>query len=200
MASKGSTRSPRSHSRLATDDHARVRLRTRARRLSWSGLVALWREINSGEGTPSWPAGKALEYLLLRAFEIDGAKVTWPYEVSLNGIDEQIDGAIHTGELHCLVECKDTADAANVEPLAKLRNQLLRRHSGVVGLVVSRAGFTPPATTLAHYVGPQAILLWSGDELEFALRKKRIVRYLHLKYRQHVEHGMPNYDIRSDTL
>lgn len=51
--------------------------------LSYSSedLLQLWEEIKNG-ATPGWEAGKALEYLVLRAFQLEGADVIWPYSVS----------------------------------------------------------------------------------------------------------------------
>jgi hypothetical protein len=103
--------------------------------LDWPGLQTLWAEIAAGQ-TPAWEPGRALEYLVLRAFQLDGAAVTWPFEVDIAGeIVEQSDGAVHYEGLSCIVECKDTAVPVYVEPIAKLRNQLLRRRAGVIGLV-----------------------------------------------------------------
>jgi hypothetical protein len=76
-----------------------------------------------------------------------------------------------------------------------LRNQLLRRPAGVVGLLFSSRGFTDPAVQLAHFTMPQAILLWSGDEVEFALSNRKIGAFLEMKFRACVDEGMPEYTI-----
>jgi len=85
-------------------------LEVKIRLLDWAGLRALWSAIKVGD-TPSWAGGKALEYLVLRAFELDAhesATVRYPYNVSLlDEIVEQIDGAVHLPGLSCLVESKD---------------------------------------------------------------------------------------------
>ncbi len=47
-------------------------------------LQDLWREIEARE-TPEWASGKAFEYLVLRAFELEGAEVRWPYSVRIDG-------------------------------------------------------------------------------------------------------------------
>ena len=62
-------------------------------------------------------------------FELDKAQVTWPYRVPLFGgeAEEQIDGAVRLGGLHWLIETKDQADNIAMDPIAKLRNQMLRR-------------------------------------------------------------------------
>ncbi len=166
----------------------------RARALSWDGLRALWEEILAGE-PPSWPKkGKAFEHLVLRAFGCDGAKVRWPYEVKVGGqVIEEIDGSVHAEGLWCLVECKDTREPAGVEPIAKLRNQLLRRPSPTVGLLFSVGGFTEPARTLAGFVAPQTILLWERDEVDHILKKQSICAPLVQKYRRCVEEGRPDY-------
>ena len=163
-----------------------------------SDLLDLWNSIRIGE-TPEWEAGKALEYLCLRAFQLEGAEVKWPYQVLVDGEElEQIDGVVYIRNLACLIECKDYKTRVNFEPIAKLRNQLLRRPSGVIGSFFSVSGFTDPAVTLARFTAPQTILLWDGDELEYALQNKYIIDGLIAKYRHCVEHGLPNYNIRLD--
>lgn len=145
--------------------------------------------------------GKALEYSILRAFEIEGATVRWPYSVKMDGDEiEQIDGVVYSDGLSCLIECKDQNSNVNVEPIAKLRNQLLRRPSGVIGVVFSRTGFTEPAQTLARFTAPQTILLWSGDEFEFALTKKYMRKGLLAKFRNCIEHGLPDYNLAVEEL
>lgn len=165
------------------------------RSYDWAGLQSLWEQIKQ-RNTPEWPPGKALEYLILRAFELDGAEVTWPFEVKIvSETVEQIDGIAYVDGLTCLLECKDTSDPANVEPIAKLRNQLLRRPSGVVGGLVSRSGFTDPAKILARFLAPQAILLWEGGEIEVVVKRKSIKAELKRKYRHYIEQGAPDYNI-----
>ncbi len=90
-------------------------------------LLELWQQIQIGE-TPDWDAGKALEYLVLRAFELEEASVTYPYTIQTGGtLIEQIDGAVYCDGFACLVECKDQNDNVSIAPVAKLRNQLLRK-------------------------------------------------------------------------
>jgi len=168
---------------------------------SLKALRKLWSAIES-EDTPGWEAGKALEYLVLRAFQLDGAEVTWPFSVRLadDEVDtEQIDGVIYLDGLACLVECKDYRRPVNIEPIAKLRNQLLRRPASTLGIVFSRSGFTTPARLLAQYIYPQPILLWSGEEIRFALdRGQGAMREgLRTKYRHCVEFGIPDFNIKT---
>jgi hypothetical protein len=170
------------------------------RKFDYARLRRFWERNLSGRQS-DWPPGKALEHVVLRAFEIEGAEVRWPYSVQLGGETvEQIDGAIHVVGLTCLVECKDLAAPVNVEPLAKLRNQLLRRPSGAIGVVISRQGFTDPARTLARFIAPQSILLWEGADFDFALSRGQFVRGLQTKYRRLVEEAVPDYSLQTDYL
>ena len=113
---------------------------------------------------------------------------------------EQIDGVVYTGGLACLLECKDYGGAVTIEPVAKMRNQLLRRPASTIGAIVSRNGFTEPAVILARYVAPQAIILWDGDDLDRAINKQSMSTYLVRKYRNLVEHGLPNYSIAVEDI
>lgn len=170
--------------------------------LQWEGLRSLWESIEN-RNTPEWESGKAFEYLVLRAFQLDGADVKYSYSVRLFGEEvEQVDGVVYCLGLSCLVESKDFADKVNVDiaPIAKLRNQLLRRPASTLGLVFSRTGFTDPARHLSYFSLPQTILLWSGEELKYALEREAICELLLLKYRVCVEDGLPDYDIRERNI
>jgi hypothetical protein len=160
------------------------------------GLLRPWKEIEENGQAPGWEPGKAFEYVILRAFQIEGAEVRWPYSVRIDGEElEQIDGTVYTDGFSCLTECKDEKGRVNVEPIAKLRNQLLRRPSGVIGVIFSHHGFTEPAVTLARFTAPQTILLWTGEELTFALEQDYMRRGLVAKYRACVEQAIPDYNI-----
>jgi len=172
----------------------------RIRELDRSGLLQLYDD----SATPqfgAWPSGKAFEYIVLRAFELEGAMVTWPYNVAVAGTQlEQIDGAVHLRELACLVESKDRGSSLNIDSIAKLRNQLARRPAGAVGLVFSRHGFTEAAVFLSQFISPQTILLWEGEELRFGIENERMSEGLVLKYRHAVERGIPNYHIITEEM
>ena len=58
-----------------------------------------------------------------------------------------------------------------------------------------RLGFTRAAVESSRYLLPQSVLLWEGAEFDMALRKKRMLDALELKYRMAVEIGWPNYNI-----
>ncbi|MBY0232582.1 MAG: hypothetical protein K2W96_25155 [Gemmataceae bacterium] len=178
-------------------------LATRIRELDWVGLAALWGEIRSGKPV-GWEEGEALEYLVIRAFELDPdemAALRYPYEVELFGQKvEEIDGAVHLPGLSCIVESKDWGSNVPIGPIAKMRNQLLRRPAGTVGLLFAKQEFTEPAICLAYFAMPQAILLWSGSDLDVVLRERRICRFLRRKHRSCCEDGTPEYDLREEPL
>ncbi|WP_019500140.1 restriction endonuclease [Pseudanabaena sp. PCC 6802] len=163
----------------------------------WSDLLELWHQILSRK-TPDWDTGKALEYFILRAFELEGAEVVYPYSIYQGGEQiEQIDGVIYISGLACIVECKDYAPSApiSIEPIAKLRNQILRRPTGVMGSIFSTSGFTDSAITLAQFMLPQAILLWEGDDINYAVQSKLLCQSFLQKYRYCIEYGVPYYGI-----
>lgn len=187
----------------------KVRKKTKAevyveeiQKLGWEELWTMWEHIAARKKIPNWPEGKAFEHLALRAFELDGASVTWPYSVTLEQhVVEQIDGMVSCDGLTFLAEAKDYDSDLNVEPLAKLRNQLLRRPGGVIGCVFSSSGFTAPARTLAQYMSPQAILLWNGPEIATLLENKQGFRHaLQRKFYWLQRQGMPDYDTRTDGI
>jgi hypothetical protein len=165
----------------------------RIRALDWDGLRDLWDRTATGTA-PGWPPGRAFEYLILRAFELDGATVRFPFEVTLgDAVVEQIDGVVYAGHLSCLIEAKDTADAVDIDALAKIRTQLTRRPGGTFGVVFSRSGFTSPAVALAGYFAPQTVLLWSGTEIEECLSNESFAAVLLAKHRECVEEGAPKH-------
>jgi hypothetical protein len=158
-------------------------------------LLRLWKQIQNREAS-SQKSGKPFEHLVLRAFQLDGAEVTLPYTV--DGGVEQIDGAVYFNELSCLVESKDySEDKSGILPIAKLRNQLLRRPSSAIGVVFSRSGFSLPAMSIAEDATPPTVLLWSGDELGYALENRLMCKGLVRKYRYAIEHGLSTFNLRT---
>jgi hypothetical protein len=160
----------------------------------WPELRQLWSDIRNRRAT-GWPPGRALEHLVIRAFELDGAVVRRPFTVSLDGEPiEEIDGAVYSGGLHCLVECKDRREPLRVDALAKLRNQLLRRPAGTIGLMFSTSGYRESAITLARFSGQQPMLLWYPPEITQMLQAENPCEMLILKYRVCVEEGKPEHN------
>jgi hypothetical protein len=170
--------------------------------LGWPELQALWERIKIRD-TPGWDGGKAFEYLVLRAFQLNGAVVRWPYGVALYGqttIVEEIDGSVRVGGLYGLVESKDEYEDIAIAPIAKMRNQLLRRPAGTLGMVFSSHGFTEPAIQLAHYALSQPILLWTGEHLEYALKHENICELCEKKYRNCVDYGLIDFDVTTGVI
>jgi hypothetical protein len=174
-------------------------LEAKIKLLNWEGLRQLWAAIQSNI-TPEWGAGEALEYLVIRAFEIDPdepANVNYPYEVTVFGEKvEEVDGAVHIPGLSCLVESKDWGHNVAIGPIVKMRSQLLRRPAGTLGFMFVKEDFTKPAIYLAHFTMPQAILLWTGSDIQVAMEEGRICWFLRLKHRYCCETGVPDYDLR----
>jgi hypothetical protein len=165
----------------------------------WDDLLKLWEAIKKGNTPEEWAPGKAFEYLIVRAFQLEGAEVIYPFSVKMGGKEiEQIDGVVYTGGLACLIECKDQKAPVNIGPIAKLRNQLLRRPATAIGIIFSRSGFTEHAMTLARFIAPQTILLWEGDEIEYALEHRCLRKGLIAKYRYCIEQSIPFYNIVYD--
>jgi len=178
---------------MATTDEYRIRIRAFER----NKLITLWDEICMNN-TPDWSDGKALEFLILRAFELEGASIRWPFSVNiLNENVEQIDGVIHFNDINLsvLAECKDHSKNIKIEPISKLRNQLLRRPSGAIGAVFSTTDFTDPTLILSQFLAPQTILLWDRDNIDYCIRNAYFKGGLLKKYWFAIEEGFPNFDL-----
>ena len=183
----------------------------RIKRMRFDGLRRLWHNRNN-DG--SWESGKALEYIIIRAFELEIQKakstafnsVSYPFDVpypfpygekDTKKTMEQIDGAIHIDGMHALIECKDYSDSKiDVGPLSKLRNQLARRHGVVFGLFFSTSGYTEPAQIQVSNMAPQIILLWDKEDIEFCLSEGCFIECLKEKYRQAIENCEYYYDYK----
>ena len=172
------------------------------RKMSNSSLLELWEAHKQEDFDESfWKKGKVMEYVVLQAFENEmKGCVTYPYDVFMSYCEgyskpiEQIDGAVHIDELYALVECKDYKEKTiDVEPLAKLRNQLARRHSNVFGMFFSATEFTEPAEILVGHMAPQLIILWSVEDIEFCLKNACFIPCMKEKYKQAIEVCEYNY-------
>ena len=155
--------------------------------------------IKSGEVSEWWEPGKAFEYLVMRMFELDQAKVTYAFPVHFEEDPiEEIDGVVHLDSLSCIVECKNQSNPVNPTPVSKLRNQLLRRPNHTIALLFSTSGFTSPAYIIANFMMPQTILLWNTDEIDYLFENRSICNELISKFRHSVKTGMAYYNIKRD--
>ena len=116
------------------------------RSMGRAALINLWERVRDAGDVGSWPPGKAFEYLILRAFELEGARVVWPYR----GWLEQVDGAVYVDGLSCLIECKHWKESLDFTPIARFKARVDRRPPATVGLLFSVSGFTMPALQEAH--------------------------------------------------
>jgi hypothetical protein len=140
----------------------------RAEGMSWADLSALW-ELIKAEKTPDWEGGKAFEHLVIRAFRLNGLEAEYPYDVPPGGKPiEQIDGLVYLQCYTFLVECKDK-ESVDIEAIAKLRNQLLRRPETTLGCVFTTGAFTEPALIITDFSVPHRILLWSKADIDKCL-------------------------------
>jgi hypothetical protein len=164
--------------------------------MGWPEVAGLW-EMIKNQDTPEWDSGKALEHLVVRAFALSQLDVDYPYDVPPGGdVIEQIDGIVYWDGLAFLLECKDR-DKVDVEAIAKLRNQLLRRPDTAMGCVFVSREFTEPALILADFAVPHRILLWQGTDIENAIAARDFKSALREKYRHLCKYGLtdhsPNY-------
>jgi hypothetical protein len=184
----------------------------RIRAMDIVALRRLWAEIQAND-TPGWESGKALEHLILRAFEVEGAHVKYPFKVAspLRLLEqdgkyrapksfEQLDGAVFADGLSCLVECKDGADVEDMEPIAKLRLRLERRPVTVMGLVFSRSGFSVAAKIVAQFLSPLNIILWDGNDIDLCLHHGSFRQGLVNKHRVAVAEGRPTLSLIEEFL
>lgn len=159
-------------------------------------LLELWEGLRAGVTPADWPAGVLLEYLILRAFQLEGAEVTWPYRVYQEGVLlEQIDGVVYFDGLACLVEFKDVTRPVDAVAIVKLKSQLLRRPRTTLGVLFNTGEFSSTALTLGRMLPPPDVLLWRGAEIELALRERRLIEGMRRKLRYAVEMGLVELDL-----
>lgn len=162
------------------------------RSMSRSGVLDLWERVKEGQDLRPWPPGKAFEYLILRAFQLEGAQVVWPYR----GEWEQVDGAIYVDGLSCLIESKDWREPVDFGPIAKLKVRVDRRPPPVLGLIFSVSGFTVPAVQEFQAQPLRNLLLWVHSDVELALRGGMRTA-LRLKWRKAVEEAVMDYELKA---
>lgn len=159
------------------------KLMKRVQGYDWAKLERFWLKIKSKK-TPKWSKGKALEYMLVRAFDLEGAEVVYPYNNNVLTAQEQFDGFIFIQELGAgfLIECKDWQDSVAFDELAKLHGRLTYRMSSTYGIFLSRSGFTASAVEMMYMMHPHNILLWSFDEIDECFKNHKFLKALKYKY------------------
>lgn len=166
--------------------------RERADRFSWSEVEQLWDRVQRSR-TEGWDAGKALEHLVIRAFALSGLRVEWPYEVPVAGRTlEQIDGMVYVGDIPFLIECKDER-SVDIEVIAKLRNQLMRRPPSTMGCVFVSGSFSRPAIILSDFAAPHRITLWSKADIAEGIRVRDFAGILRRKYHELCMFGLTDH-------
>jgi hypothetical protein len=173
----------------------------RVRGYGWKDVDELWRDVKQCS-TPGWDAGKALEYLVLKGFELSGATVKWPYRVDFLDTKnvEQIDGVVYVANIAAMIECKDySTPAARAKrkmthgPIAKLQGQLARRPSSLIGCLFTSGGLSESVRTLVNFTKPATILCWTGKDIDDCVRRKDFAEPLQRKLRACME-GAAHFD------
>jgi hypothetical protein len=158
--------------------------------------VKLWSGLRVGVMPAEWPPGVLLEYLILRAFQLEGAEVTWPYRVYQDGLLlEQIDGMLYFDGVFCLVEFKDVTRPVDTVALVKLKSQLLRRPRATIGALFNTGEFSGAVSKLVRMLPPPDVLLWRGAEIDLALQGHRLLEGMRKKLRHAVETGFADLEL-----
>src|SRR5262249_39064221 len=128
---------------------------------------------------------------------LSGLEAEYPFDVPPGGRPiEQIDGLVYLQCYTFLIECKDK-EAVDIEAIAKLRNQLLRRPETTFGCVFTTGNFTDPALIIVDFSVPHRILLWRELDIEECVKKRDFKAALLNKYRHLCRYGLtdhsPNY-------
>lgn len=182
----------------------------RVKDYNWADVARLWDGVAQCS-TPDWDAGKALEYVVLKGFELSGASVRWPYTAKLFGerAVEQIDGMIYIAGMAATVECKDYSvpssrakRSVGYDAIAKLQGQLSRRPSALIGCLFASGNYTETAVLLTHFTKPVTILCWNGTDIDRCIHQRDFVQGLQQKFRACLEEGehYTKTQIKQDAL
>lgn len=176
---------------------------TAIQQYEWDELKEMWHKRHDNNFPKEWKKGKFFEYAILRAFELEGAKVLYPYNVDYpqtviagEEVVEQIDGVIYTDNLCVIAESKDySRKNIDIEPLAKLQVRLKRRPATVIGCLFTASDFTWPALALIETLMPYTILLWNNSDIEYCFENRKFLEGLKLKYRNMIEKCNHMFDL-----
>ncbi|GAC1643260.1 MAG: hypothetical protein NVS9B11_12600 [Candidatus Dormibacteraceae bacterium] len=170
-----------------------VEYEANAKAMTWAGLQAMWAKVRADEDIDGWASGMAFQYLIVRAFELSGLTVEYPYDVPPGGKPlEQIDGIVYLDNLAFLIECKDM-DKVDIECIAKMRNQLDRRPATTLGCIFVSGEFSAPALILAGLTSPLRVTLWQLDDIDEAIANKDFKQVLSEKYRNLCRFGLQDH-------
>ncbi|MCP3145111.1 restriction endonuclease [Pyxidicoccus xibeiensis] len=167
----------------------------RVQEMGQAELLALWGRVRRRERIEGGAPGRAFEFLLLRAFQLEGAKVVWPYA----SVIEQIDGGVYVDGLSCLVEAKDHAEPIGFEAIARLSVRMQRRPSPALGLLFSTSGFTWPALKAVAAHPLRNVLLWRDTDIAMAL-EHGMRASLRRKWRVAVEVGTLDHPLAKEDF
>ena len=172
----------------------------RVRSLDRAGVYRTWQVVRDRGNLVGWPPGKALEYLILRAFQLEGADVTWPYEVRKDGVLlEQIDGAVYFDGLACLIEARDWRVPLDFMSIAQMKMRLLRRPRMTLGAVFNNGRFTESAQRMAEFLPPPDVLLWEQQSIAEALEFGTLRDGMKRRLRYAIEYGLVEPEEREDV-
>lgn len=179
---------------------------------SHQDLIRLWETVIDPRQTrDGLSPQETFRHLIVRAFELEGAEVRYPYQVSEDGERdalEHLDGVLYIEGHSCIVESRCLskggvkARRANVSSghISRFRSKLLNRPGYAVGSVFSATGFSPSALMQAQLSLPQTILLWSEEEIKECLYRQTFTKAFKIKNRRFFEQLIPDYDHRVDYL
>jgi len=173
-------------------------LEAEARTWEREDLIRIWENLQARQPVKRWEAGKAFEYLVVRAFEIDGLRARWPYAVTYRqklGIVEQNDGLVYLGERAFLLESKDHTDALAIEAVAKLRFRLESRPPGTMSVLFTARSFSLATEVFSQFAAPLNVILWRGQDLDYALRRGSMASGLQAKFEAATERGIPLFTL-----
>jgi len=157
-------------------------------------LLRRWDLVKQGSTSEGWGTGLEFEYVVIRAFEREGATVKWPYGVTYPqkfGTMEQIDGLVYAGERAFLIESKDLPPSASIEAVAKLRFRLEGRPPGTMAILFSTSDFSQPTEIFTQFASPLNVLLWSKSDVDVALTHGSMKEGLKRKLEYATAEGLP---------
>jgi len=172
----------------------------KVRGYDFNNIHELWELILDGKTLEQgWQRGTALEYLIVRLFELYGAQVEYPFNGKLASSGrtlEEFDGLIQYRDYRVLLECKDTAVPVKYDVVAKLKAQIQRRPIFVGGSIFAKSGFKESAEVMAVESAREGVLLWNAIDInEVVYCRRNICEALELKFWWLVKRVKPDYNI-----